>query len=90
MYGGPFGAPVTKWVQKLHFSPVILYRGPFESPVTKWVQKLHFLPDSMYRGPFRAPMQKVGAEIALFAKGGLYQGALRPPFFQKGALRAPL
>ena len=26
-YSGPFGAPTTKWGQKLHFLPFSLYRG---------------------------------------------------------------
>ena len=49
-----------------------------------WVQELHFLLLSLYRGPFGGPVVKVGAEIALFAKRGKYQGALGPFLSERG------
>ena len=45
---------------------------------------MHFLPVSLYRGPFGGPVGKVGAEIALFAKCGKYQGALGPFLSERG------
>ena len=91
VYSGPFGGPLSRWCQKLHFSSLCLSSGPFGGPLSGWCQKLLFSPVRLYRGPFGGPLSKwgqklhfspvslfgaIGPKIALFVERCKYQGAL--------------
>ena len=74
LYSRPFGGPLAKLSQKLHF----LYSGPIGGPLSKWCRKLHFSSLCLYSGPFGGPLKKWCQKLH-FSSLCLYRGPFGGP-----------
>ena len=62
----PLVAQFEKWLQKLHFSPILLYHGTFGGQVGKVGAEIALFTSLTELRYIWWPTDKVGAEIALF------------------------